>query len=258
MRDSPAAWLPDPLLESPTMTSADLISIARTLRSKVDELDFGSPASYVYNPLDYAWEMHCEYLQRYGRGQKEILLLGMNPGPWGMAQTGVPFGEIAAVRDWLGLHAEVGRPANQHPKRPVLGLECRRNEVSGRRLWGWGEAVFSTPDTFFETFFVGNYCPLQFLESSGRNLTPEKLAIADRRPLLEVCDEALRDTVTALRPRLVVGVGAFAENRARRVLGKGGPRIGRILHPSPASPAANRGWAEAATKQLEDLGVDLR
>lgn len=255
--DSPGAWLSDPLLESPTMASADLISIARTLRSKVDDLDFGAPANYVYNPLDYAWEMHCEYLRRYGGGQKEVLLLGMNPGPWGMAQTGVPFGEITAVRDWLGLDLEIGRPVKEHPKRPVLGLECRRSEVSGRRLWGWAESHFSTPEAFFEDFFVGNYCPVQFLESSGRNLTPEKLAIADRSPLLEVCDDALRDTVKVLEPRLVVGVGAFAEKRAGKVLGNNGPRIGRILHPSPASPAANRGWAEAATRQLEDLGVGL-
>jgi len=246
-----------PLLESPTMAPEDLVAIARNLRSDVDTLHFGPPACHVYNPLDYAWEMHREYLRRYGEGPKEVLLLGMNPGPWGMAQTGVPFGEIAAVRDWLCLQSEIGRPANEHPKRPVLGLQCRRSEVSGRRLWAWAEATFSTPEAFFKTFFVGNYCPLQFLESSGLNLTPEKLAVADRRPLLEVCDDALRRTVEALQPSLVVGVGTFAEARARVVLGDDGPRIGRILHPSPASPAANRGWAETATKQLEDLGVLL-
>ena len=139
----------------------------------------------------------------------------------------------------------------------MLGLDCERSEVSGRRLWGWAESQFTSPERFFRSFFVGNYCPLQFLESSGRNLTPDKLAPADRRPLLEVCDESLRRTVEVLRPRLVVGVGVFAENRARIVLGDDGPRIGRILHPSPASPAANRGWAEAATRQLEMLGVDL-
>ena len=174
-----------------------------------------------------------------------------------MAQTGVPFGEITAVRDWLGLEAEIGRPANEHPKRPVLGLDCPRSEVSGRRLWGFAEDVFGTPETFFRTFFVANYCPLQFLENSGRNLTPDKLTATDRRPLLEVCDDALRRTVEALRPRLVVGVGAFAETRVRAVLTDDGPQIGRILHPSPASPAANRGWAAAAAKQLEELGVDL-
>ena len=235
----------------------DLITIARDLRSRVDRLQFGSPVSHVYNPLDYAWTMHRESLLRYGGGPKEILLLGMNPGPWGMAQTGVPFGEIAAVRDWLDIRSDIGRPKDEHPKRPVLGLDCQRSEVSGRRLWGWAEAVFTTPDAFFKTFFVGNYCPLQFLEENGRNLTPDKLTSADRQPLLEICDDALRQTVQVLQPRLVVGVGTFAEKRARSVLGDDGSRIGRILHPSPASPAANRGWGEAATRQLTDLGVVL-
>ena len=245
------------VVESQRMTFTDLEMIADELCSGVSKLRFGPPVSYVYNPLDYAREIHTEYLRRYGGGPKEVLLLGMNPGPWGMAQTGVPFGEVAAVRDWLGIEAQVVGPAHEHPKRPVLGLACQRSEVSGRRLWGWAEAVFSTPEKFFRSFFVGNYCPLQFLESSARNLTPDKLTAADRKPLFEVCDEALRRTVKTLQPELVVGVGVFAENRARTALGTDGPRIGRILHPSPASPAANRGWAEAVCQQLGALGVRL-
>lgn len=239
------------------MTPTDLVSIAHRLRKAVDTLEFGEPVAHVYNPLDYAWEIHESYLQQYGGGRKEVFLLGMNPGPWGMAQTGVPFGEIAAVRGWLELHGTVGRPANEHPKRVVQGLECTRSEVSGRRLWGWAADRYKTPDRFFATLFVGNYCPLQFLEQSGRNLTPEKLSATERRSLYTICDEALRETIDVLRPKLVVGVGAFAEARARLVLGDDGPRVGRILHPSPASPAANRGWAEAATKQLDALGIDV-
>jgi single-strand selective monofunctional uracil DNA glycosylase len=239
------------------MGYADLVDIARSLRSSLGALEFGAPVSYVYNPLDYAWELHEAYLRRYGRGTKEVLLLGINPGPWGMAQTGVPFGEVAAVRDWLGLRGTVGRPRVEHPKRPVLGLDCGRSEVSGRRLWGWAASVFPDPESFFRTIFVGNYIPLQFLEESGRNLTPDRLTAADREPLLELCDRALRDTVEVLGPRLVVGVGAYAETRARAALGDDGPCIGRILHPSPASPAANRGWAETATAELRKLGVAI-
>jgi len=239
------------------MPTTNLEKIAADLARDVSKLGFGPPVSHVYNPIDYAWEMHAVYLNRFGDGPKNVLLLGMNPGPWGMAQTGVPFGEVSAVRDWLGIEAPVLKPAQEHPKRPVLGLECRRSEVSGRRLWGWAQSLFTSPENFFRSFFVANYCPLQFLEASGRNLTPEKLAPADRRPLLEVCDRALRRTVDLLRPGLVVGVGAFAEKRAREALGDDGPTIGRILHPSPASPAANRGWADAASAQLRSLGVHL-
>jgi single-strand selective monofunctional uracil DNA glycosylase len=239
------------------MVATDLELIADELRTAVAKLSFGPPVSHVYNPLDYAWDAHAEYLRRYGGGRREVLLLGMNPGPWGMAQTGVPFGEVAAVRGWLGLTQPVRRPIDEHPKRPVLGLACQRSEVSGRRLWGWAKDTFITPERFFRTFFVGNYCPLQFLTASGRNITPDKLAADERQPLYAVCDRALRSSVVALRPRFVIGVGAFAEQRARTVLGEDGPRIGRILHPSPASPAANRGWAEVVSSQLAELGVVL-
>jgi len=239
------------------MTASSLESIAAELRDRVSGLRFGEPVSRVYNPLDYAWRPHAEYLDRFGKETKRVFLLGMNPGPWGMAQTGVPFGEVAAVRDWLGITIEVDHPLDEHPKRPVLGSACERSEVSGRRLWGWAANTFGAPGSFFETFFVGNYCPLQFLEAGGRNITPDKLTASERRPLYDACDHALVRTVETLKPRMVIGIGAFAENRARIALGTDAPPIGRILHPSPASPAANRGWAEAATKQLRELGVEL-
>ena len=234
-----------------------LVDIARDLSSEVDHLKFAPPVTHVYNPLDYAWPAHRQYLELYGRGPKEILFLGMNPGPWGMAQTGVPFGEVAAVRDWLGISAEIGRPIVEHPKRPVVGLACKRSEVSGARLWGWARELFHTPERFFEDFFIGNYCPLTFMESTGRNRTPDKLPAAERELLFAACDLALRRTVEHLGPHLVVGIGAFAEGRATTALEGSGIAIGRILHPSPASPAANRGWADVATRQLRELGLAL-
>lgn len=234
-----------------------LPSIAASLSSAVSTLSFSPPAVHVLNPLDYAWRPHLEYLRRYGAGSKEVVFLGMNPGPWGMMQTGVPFGEVAHVRDWLGVEGPVERPPNEHPKRPITGFACPRSEVSGRRLWGWARERFTTPEVFFERFFVANYCPLVFLESGGRNLTPDKLRASERAPLLTACDEALVELVEALDPAWVVGVGRFAEDRARRALDGLDVRIGRGLHPSPASPAANRGWAEQWEADLKSLGIDL-
>ena len=179
----------------------------------------------------------------------------MNPGPWGMAQTGVPFGEVGMVRDWMGIRGRIGTPAPEHPKRPIQGCDCQRSEVSGRRLWGWAQDRFGTPEAFFDRFFVLNYCPLVFMEGpTARNRVPEKLPAEEREPLFAACDDALRATVEALRPRMVVGVGTFARGCLERVVGDSVP-VGMILHPSPASPAANRGWAEAAEKQLSALGV---
>lgn len=235
----------------------ELVDIARELAEAADRLVFGPPVTHVYNPLTYAWRAHAEYLERFGKPGKEVLLLGMNPGPWGMVQTGVPFGEVAAVRSWLGIDAEIGRPHTEHPKRPVKGLACLRSEVSGARLWGWARQTFGTPERFFSRFFVANYCPLAFMEATGRNRTPDKLPAAEREPLLKICDSALAKTVACLKPRVVVGVGVFAEGRAKAVLGGKGPAIGRILHPSPANPEANKGWSDRAVQDLNAQGVAL-
>jgi len=232
-----------------------LVDIARELSEALRPLRFGPPVTHVYNPLEYAFDPHAQYLRRYARRGVEIVLLGMNPGPFGMAQTGVPFGEVGAVRDWLGIRGAVGTPARQHPKRPILGFDCPRSEVSGARLWGWARDTFGTPERFFARFFILNYCPLVLMEASGKNRTPEKCRAEEREQLFHLCGGALRKSVLYLRPRLVVGVGNFAEARAREAL-EGLPiTIGRILHPSPQSPAANRGWAAAATRDLARLGI---
>lgn len=232
-----------------------LLDIADALVAELRTLRFGSPVAYVYNPLEYARKAHAEYIRRYGRRQRAVILLGMNPGPWGMAQTGVPFGEISFVRDWLGINEPVGKPDREHPKRPIVGFACERSEVSGARLWGWARDTCGTPARFFSRFFVANYCPLSFLEDSGRNRTPDKLPVEERLPLMAACDEALRATVKHFKPKFVIGVGTFAERRALSALEGMSVKVGRILHPSPASPAANRGWATRATAELAEYGI---
>ncbi len=234
-----------------------LVDISRVLSRHVAGLRFADPVCCVYNPLEYARAPHEEYLTRYGASPKEVLLLGMNPGPFGMAQTGVPFGDVTMVRDWLGIEAPVVKPRDEHPKRPVLGFDCHRTEISGTRLWGWARDRFGTPQRFFQQFFVANYCPLAFVGASGANLTPDKLPAEEQRAVVGACDEALRDVVRLLRPRIVIGVGSFAEKRARAALAGANVPVGTILHPSPASPAANRGWAPAIELQLQSLGVAL-
>ncbi|GJM20869.1 MAG: single-strand selective monofunctional uracil DNA glycosylase [Planctomycetota bacterium] len=235
--------------------TAALIEAVRALSARVSALRFAEPVTHVYNPLDYARELGEAYLTRFGARRGRVLLLGMNPGPWGMSQTGVPFGEVAHVRDWMQLRGAVGRPAQEHPKRVVSGLECTRSEVSGARLWGWAAQRFGSPEAFFERFFVWNWCPLAFMESSGRNRTPDKLPAAERAALEGVCDASLLEIVRLLSPARILGVGVFAQKRAEVALGAEAPPLGRILHPSPASPLANRGWAEQAERQLQQLGL---
>jgi single-strand selective monofunctional uracil DNA glycosylase len=233
-----------------------LLQAARQLSAAVDRLDFLAPVSHVYNPLRYAWDPYESYLRVYGTSPKRVIFLGMNPGPFGMVQTGIPFGEVAAVRDWLKVKGEVTPPKSQHPRRPILGFDCPRSEVSGRRLWGFFAERFGTPRSFFAEHLVLNYCPLAFLEISGRNRTPDKLPLSERNALYAACDEHLRAAVAALTPEWVVAIGDFARKRAEAALTAGHEvRLGQILHPSPANPSANRAWASTAERQLIELGV---
>lgn len=236
------------------MTADRLIAISRRLSDAVDALSFGPPVHTTYNPLAYARAPHEAFIRRYGDGRKRFVWLGMNPGPFGMGQTGVPFGDVVAVRDWLGIQAPVEQPALQHPKRPIVGFDLTRREGSGKRLWGWAEERFGTADAFFADTWVHNYCPLFFTHETGRNIIPEKLARDERDAVLGPCDAALREVVDAVGAEVVVGVGAFAAKRAAQVLEGTEVQIAQILHPSPASPLANAGWAEQVEPVLRGLG----
>lgn len=231
-----------------------IVKSARELADEIDKLSFGFPVSVTYNVLRYAWEGHLAYLQQFGVGPKSVLFVGMNPGPWGMVQTGIPFGEVSVVRDWMKIQAVIGKPNPEHPKRPVKGFACERSEVSGRRLWGLFAERFGAPENFFNEHFVINYCPLAFMDESGRNLTPDKLPATATTELQNACDRNLQKVVNAISPEWVIGIGVYGEGRARNALGER-LRYGRILHPSPANPSANKGWANTATDQLVRLGV---
>jgi single-strand selective monofunctional uracil DNA glycosylase len=237
--------------------SQDLEKISKSLSDTVSAMEFGDPVAFVYNPLQYAWKPHSEYLRRFGQKKGRILMVGMNPGPFGMAQTGVPFGDVDLVKDWMGIEEDVGKPPAEHPKRPVEGFEWHRNEVSGGRLWGWARDRFGDADNFFDHFYVHNYVPLLFVHESGRNVTPNKVPIAERRPLLAAAGQALRDVVETLEPRRVVGIGAFAEKQSKSALKGMDVEIGRILHPSPASPKANKGWVGFAEEEFAEQGIDI-
>ena len=235
------------------MISAMVLHAMQKLRARTRKLGFSGSVVHVYRPLDYAWPMVEAYVSRFARGPKEVLFLGMNPGPFGMAQTGVPFGDVVSVRDWMKLDAKVTAPRATHPKRPVLGLDCPRVEVSGRRLWGAVALRHPVPETFFSRAWVMNYCPLLFLGESGANITPDKLVRAERDACEAVCDQALREVIGAMGPKHLVAVGVYAKARLERAA-PGRPVV-LMPHPSPASPKANAGWEVLAKTALEAGGV---
>ena len=232
-----------------------LLDASKQLRETVNRLHFEAPTAQVYNPLDYAWEPYVDYVSKYACEGIDAMFMGMNPGPWGMAQVGIPFGEIESVRGWLRVEGNIGKPPTEHPKRPIEGFDCQRSEVSGKRLWGLFKERFGSAEQFFSHHFVMNYCPLVFMESTGRNRTPDKLSAPERELLYAACDAHLKATADLLKPKWIVGVGKFAATRASEVFPGKDYRIDWILHPSPASPAANRDWAGYATKKLVEIGV---
>lgn len=235
----------------------ELIRAGRGLADKLRPLRFSAPVTHTYLTLDYAREGYEAYLNAFANSKKRTLLLGMNPGPFGMAQTGVPFGEVAAVRDWMKLSPRIGKPVHEHPKRQISGMECEKSEVSGRRLWGVFAGIFPDATEFFRDHLVINFCPLIWMRDSGANLTPDKIRVSEMAPADEACQEHLRRLIELLEPQYLIGVGGYAENQmktAQDILGTSAV-IGKILHPSPASPAANRGWAEVAERQLREIGV---
>ncbi|MNK53215.1 Uracil DNA glycosylase superfamily protein [compost metagenome] len=237
------------------MTFDRLMRSADALSDALAPMRFSNPVTHVYNPLVYAREGYAAYLRLAGDTPKRAIFLGMNPGPWGMAQTGVPFGQVEWARDWLGIHVAVGKPEVEHPKRPITGFECGRKEVSGSRLWGAIAKHFGTPEAFFERYLILNYCPLVFMEESGRNRTPDKLPASERKALFDACDLHLREVVDVLQPEWIVGIGAFAEERARLALEGTGIKTGRIIHPSPANPLTNQGWEPIVERELTALGL---
>jgi single-strand selective monofunctional uracil DNA glycosylase len=243
------------------VTTSAIIEASKRLISDIKTLSFSAPVDFSYNPLEYAWKPYEQYLIRYAAPPKKTVFFGMNPGPWGMAQTGVPFGEVDSVKHWLGIEAPVEKPENERPSRPVYGFSCHRREVSGRRVWGLMRRRFADPGAFFAEHFIANYCPLLFFDQKGRNITPDKLSKEDKTNLFQMCDRYAATMLEIFSPSSVIGIGKFAYTRVSSLYtdtrdgGRDCPNIVSVLHPSPANPMANRGWEEAVERTLEDAGV---
>ncbi|MBN2723359.1 MAG: single-stranded DNA-binding protein [Deltaproteobacteria bacterium] len=221
---------------------------------KLEKLQFSSPVAHTYNPLSYSFKMALDYSEKFGSEKVKAVFLGMNPGPFGMVQTGVPFGEIAAVRDFLKIPDQTGRPYSQHPKRSVEGFECKRSEVSGRRLWEFMKDRFGDCSYMKGRVFIANYCPLAFLSERGSNITPDKLKKSERESLFEICDELILETFKMLDPEYLIGIGNFAFERLT-MLNPSEKTLLKIPHPSPANPRANKFWFEDTSEILDGLGL---
>ncbi|CAL1685046.1 unnamed protein product [Lasius platythorax] len=236
--------------------SDKLLSIEQELCTKLQDVTFPSLVQYIYNPLEYASETHAMYVHKYCTGEKKILFVGMNPGPWGMSQTGVPFGEINMVRNWLKIFGPVGSPLKEHPDRKITGFQCTRSEISGLRLWGLFRDLCGSPENFFRYAYMHNYCPLAFMDARARNITPAELKGEGQRILHEACDKSLIDIIRLLKVEIIVGIGNYAEKRAQIAVQMGGLSVQVMVlrHPSPRA-VGNQNWNETAMQRLDELGL---
>ncbi|XP_072020940.1 single-strand selective monofunctional uracil DNA glycosylase-like [Amphiura filiformis] len=254
-----------PILSTPptatpgsSQMAEDFLKLTDALCTDLRQLKFVDPVAYVYNPLEYAKEPHEDYVRKFCNSPKEVLLMGMNPGPFGMAQNGVPFGEYDFVINWMKITGNVGKPPKEHPKRQIIGMDCQRSEVSGNRFWTLWKSLCQTPEAFFSHTFVYNYCPLVFMMESSKNITPPMLKANMRDPLMNICDDFICKMIKLLGIKVVVGIGKFAEQRTQKALKNAGiedVKVVSIMHPSPINPAANKGWNQIVIKQLTELDL---
>lgn len=239
----------EPIEDIPTK----LLQYATALNEKLRKLSFNSPVQYVYNPVEYAYDMHAAFIKRYCQSEKKILLLGMNPGPWGMVQTGIPFGEINMVKEWYQIEAKINKPAIECPQREVMGLDCHRSEISGKRLYEYFKKVSHTPDNFFKNTYLYNYCPLALLQRGGNNFTPSSLKGAIKKELEEYCNDSLLQVLELLKTEIIIALGVYTKKQADLILKVNCIDHIQVIcmpHPSPRAKG-NENWSEKAQHVLE-------
>merc|ERR1711936_687488 len=75
-----------------------------------------SKVKYILNPLDYALDPHINFLKKCLSGPRRVMFVGLNPGPWGMCQTGIPFGDVDQCKHFLNVTGHVLKPENTPSK----------------------------------------------------------------------------------------------------------------------------------------------
>ena len=281
----------------------DLIKTTRILADDLHALRRPAGVSHVYNPLRYMWPAHERFLSRHyvtdrasapdGRldfyepagatRPRRYLILGMNPGPHGMVQTGLPFGDVVNAAAMLGYRTGDQVPAPDlagvelHPSRPVIGLSATRREASGERLWGGLAAIFGGLEQTLAACFAANYCPLAYFadDAQGTNVTPEdfgkKTIKGEPNPrhdpgyaaeLDKVCLPYLVRVARAMRVEVILAVGRYAEAKANIIAAlqpddsrPARPKVVYLTHPSPLATRSAGEWATMARHALENAGA---
>ncbi len=228
----------------------------------------------IWNPGLYGETWHARFRRLYRPGQHPLVVFGLNPGPYGMAQTGIPFTDIRRLVSALpDLAAELrGRGERVEPPglappglRPYLSRSFESSAVRVYRFLkkGWGGA-----ERGWTEVVVANPCTLLFIDpAEGKNRTPADLARAARlrgsgrdqvRELVEsfgrIRIRCAVESIEALSPRGAILLGkdvqAALGPALRRILGEA--RVIPWEHPARAVPES---WASGLLSALRRRGL---
>ena len=132
----------------------------------------------VWNPGSYGAPWHRVFREIYPLRERPILMFGLNPGPYGMGQTGIPFTDVRRLRQCLPKMALTLRERGREPRVPGLAPRSLRRfftrefESSAVRVYRFLELGWGSAEKGWRSVGVANSCPLLFLDPEGRNQTP--------------------------------------------------------------------------------------
>lgn len=210
---------------------------------------------FIYNPLEYCLDPFIQYLEKGGE-KRDIVFLGMNPGPFGMMQNGIPFGASNFVNNYLNIEKDFDKQKieKEHPKYKIIGKNIERQEISGTKLWGLIQSFYPDSNTFLENQIVLNYLQLAILDKEkGKNITPDKLNKDVRTKIENICDNQLREILDILESKVLIGVGKYSYDSLLRV--KKNEKVIKINHPSPLNARYFKTWTEDTKKLLIDENI---
>ncbi|XP_047511589.1 single-strand selective monofunctional uracil DNA glycosylase [Pieris napi] len=252
---SPQSYRSEEVEDNDDDICEEFLKIIGDYNESLKNIKLPETVTHVYNPTIYARDTFEMYIRKYCNTKKKIMFFGMNPGPWGMSQTGVPFGEISSVRDWLGIEGCVGKPLEENAARPVRGFDCTRTEVSGKRFWGLFKKLCGFPEVFFETSLVYNYINQQWMNSKGCNITPADFKMSQMESLYNIGDLVFANVLRLYGVETVVAIGRFCLVRAQKAISQyillKNVKVIYLPHPSPRV-VNNNDWEERAISCLRN------
>ncbi|XP_073819638.1 uncharacterized protein isoform X2 [Musca autumnalis] len=172
----------------------------------------------IYNPLDYdAAKIHKDYLKRYLKGPKRVLFVTMNPASHGELQTGIPFGHMPTIREYMKLKSTIIDSPVPHPSED----EEQERENNSIYFWQMIREIFYSQNFFLSKFFqqrfVHSFCPLAFIDGEKQFVTLENLPDKTyRKEVTKACVHILEKQLKLLQPDMVIVMGGYVHGNMQR------------------------------------------